>query len=125
MTLYGHIVDSMTRLLKIGSLSVSVTLLASCAATIPQPQPYPKNYQTKIRAHMDMSLYDGSTARYRFPKTPELTSSIGGKQYSVPFSVNAKNRYGGFVGFRPYRAFFLNGEVQRANESPLDIINLR
>jgi len=74
---------------------------------------------------MDMSLFDGSTARYRFPKAPELSPSLGGKQYSVPFSVNAKNRYGGYVGFKSYRAFFLNGEVQRANESPFDLINLR
>lgn len=115
----------MTKLLKITSLAAFSALFVSCAGTIPQPQPYPANYQTKIKSYMDMSLFDGSTARYRFPKAPELIPMIGGKKYSVPFSVNAKNRYGGFVGFKPYRASFLNGEVQSAGESPFDIINLR
>jgi len=126
MSIYGHTVIPMTNYLKISSLAACAALFASCAGTITQPQPYPKNYQAKIKEYMDMSLFDGSTARYRFPKVPQLTPSLlGGKQYSVPFSVNAKNRYGAYVGFKPYRADFLNGEVQRANESPFDLINLR
>ncbi len=72
-----------------------------------------------------MKLIDSESARYKFPKQPVLQSGLGGKQYTVPFAVNAKNRLGGYTGFKPYRAFFINGEVQRASESPFDAINLR
>lgn len=65
-----------------------------------------------IKQYIGSSLKDEETARYQFnlPVRTYCNSGIlnGGKViwtgWSVPFSVNAKNSYGAYVGYKPYIA---------------------
>ncbi len=68
---------------------------------------------------METRLFDPYSAVYRFspPYKGKVWGGIvyGGWNYGyvVPFTVNAKNRMGGYVGVRPYKAVFKDGELDR------------
>jgi len=92
-------------------------MLAGCA-TAPSSQElleadygsYPENYEEIIKNYMSNVLKDPMTAEFRFDKVPQKLW-IGGlftkRQfgYGTCASINAKNAFGGYVGFRRY--FFL------------------
>ena len=69
----------------------------------------PSDYQNSIKSDMELSLIDSESARYKFG-TPYKAYSYTGSHwdygYGVQFMVNSKNRYGGYVGYKGYSAFF-------------------
>ena len=63
-------------------------LLAALAA-VPAP------VQEQAKAHFDMQLFDGQSARWRFEGQVPETELVCGY-------VNAKNRLGAYTGFQPF-----------------------
>lgn len=99
-------------------------VLAGCAGAFePLPantafgQP-PANIEAPIRDYFESTLKDPESARFRF-STPQKAHANwglidGGKirwvGYLVRVDVNAKNSFGGYVGFKPYMALFWGDE---------------
>lgn len=64
---------------------------------------YPVSYEQIIKNRMSTILKDPDSAQYRFLNTPKTGwNSFGGKKfgYIVCVNINAKNSYGGYVGYR-------------------------
>lgn len=76
--------------------------------------PYPSDYESIVKRHLSNSLKDPDSAQYRFLNTPKSGwNGLGGVKYGwiVCAQVNAKNSYGGYVGFRPAYFMIKNGLV--------------
>lgn len=124
-------------------LAAAALSLAACATPTLQPPPpnldygiAPENPEAEIRAYMETVLKDPESARYKFEKPYKAYANrraIDGGMfvwhgYRVDFSVNAKNGYGGYIGFTPYFALFRDGKVTRAYsaaESPWTFTSIR
>ncbi|MBM3319805.1 MAG: hypothetical protein FJY73_03910 [Candidatus Eisenbacteria bacterium] len=106
--------------------AICALLMVSCA-TMPTQQeidsldygrPLTIDYQTAIRTYFERVLFDPYSAHYEFGspqrmwvKEPPL---LGGRLYAgymVAVGVNAKNRFGGYVGMQEYGFLFKNDEV--------------
>lgn len=73
--------------------------LSSIACSAAFAAPPPPNLQQFIRDQVGLQLLDGSTAQYRWPDyNPKGTVYV-----TYCGFVNAKNAYGGYVGFRPFK----------------------
>jgi len=80
--------------------------------------PPPQNHVAVIKVYFEDILFDPYSAKYEFGepqqywyKEPPLA---GGKLYlghSVKAWVNAKNRYGGYVGKKPYMFIIRNEQI--------------
>lgn len=92
----------------------------------------PVGYEASIRAAMENYLKDPASATYRFGKPVRAYTNYGwaeanGRQvewtgYLVKVDVNAKNGFGGYVGYKPYMILFTDNTVFRVlpgNEHPL------
>ncbi len=69
----------------------------------------PGNYQNLIKSEMEFRLIDPESARYKFGKPFKARTCMGGCWNfgrGLLFWVNSKNRYGGYVGYKAYSAFF-------------------
>jgi hypothetical protein len=74
----------------------------------------PTDYEAAIRAHFDRILKDPSSVQYREITQPEKgffrgPIIAGGQKtfgWLVKATVNAKNSYGGYVGFKTYTFLF-------------------
>ncbi|MGR7280096.1 hypothetical protein ACU61T_16665 [Klebsiella aerogenes] len=65
----------------------------------------PENYQDLIKENMSGRLKDPYSAQYRFVEPYKGWCKSGFTTYYgwlVPFSLNAKNSYGGYVGNKSY-----------------------
>jgi hypothetical protein len=105
--------------------AVTLTFLTGCATTTPTPQQfaeadygdYPTNYKTLIGNYYRQYLKDPDSAQFQFESEPYKDYTYrtpNGKLvfgYSVDFSLNAKNSYGGYVGFQPKRALIHNSQI--------------
>jgi len=98
--------------------SVFVALLSSCGVTVSQPQPFPKNYKAEVREKLDTQLYDGAGARIKWQGVPFQMGQGDKRRYYAKFLVNAKNLYGGYTGFKPWSADFIDGRVNYVQENP-------
>lgn len=101
---------------------------AACTAVLPRPRPAedsfgapPANAEAKARDFIERTLRDPESARYRFGTLTKAYGAYGVWNYSTPWSgyllpveVNAKNSFGGYVGFKPYVVFFHQGEPLRS-----------
>ncbi len=100
---------------------LSVFLLGCAGGAMFEPLPpntdfgtLQSNYEQVVKTQMEASLKDPESARYRFgtPRKAHANWGLidGGKVrwvgYLVPFEVNARNSYGGYVGFKPQMALF-------------------
>jgi hypothetical protein len=85
---------------------------------VPQPQPYPKNYKPEILSKLDDQLIDGESVRVKWDTEPFQMGKGPHRRYFIKFRVNAKNRLGGYVGWQPYSADFVNGRVQYVQNNP-------
>ncbi len=106
--------------------ALAVALLASCAflpATGSDHGPPPsENYRAEIRERMGQSLKDPDSARYEIgqPRRREFrrgwfrTTFYG---WGVPFTCNAKNSFGGYVGRQSYIAVFRDGRLVLIGDS--------
>jgi hypothetical protein len=86
------------------------------------PGPYPDNYQDVVREAFQYALFDPFSAQYQM-QAPEKgwTSNTGdGIRYGwyVRGLVNAKNRFGGYVGFKPFGVVIRDGQVLWSYISP-------
>ncbi|OQW62748.1 MAG: hypothetical protein BVN29_18495 [Nitrospira sp. ST-bin5] len=76
----------------------------------------PSNHQEVVQQRLSANLIDPYSARFRF-STPE--KYVHGGQYGHMFTVglNAKNRFGGYVGEQVHQFMcFPNGSVSEINE---------
>lgn len=104
-----------------------MVLFFSCASLPPTQEeisqigygePLATDYQKTIKAYFDESLFDPYSAVIKIgdpSKGSVRTSLIEGKQiiagYMVPVDVNAKNRYGAYVGTKRYVFIFRNDNL--------------
>jgi len=83
------------------------------------PQLDPDQYVAKIREAMELRLKDPDSAQYKFisatkafyPGGPVARFKTTTYGWSVKFLVNAKNSYGGYTGYSPYKAFFQGDKI--------------
>lgn len=74
----------------------------------------PENAQQLVKEHFAKTLYDPYSAVYTFDYGPErgywrgLTTTVG---WVVCGSVNAKNRFGGYVGAKRFRVIIVKGRI--------------
>lgn len=77
----------------------------------------PTNIREQVTTHFSQILKDPDSAKYNIGK-PRKTyvnqgliygGTVAFTAYMVPVEVNAKNSFGGYVGFKPYMTFFKNG----------------
>jgi hypothetical protein len=109
---------------------IVATAVAGCATTAPtvaqlQTAEYgepPQTYEGVIHSYFDASLKDPASIQYKDLTAPEKGYTqhdrglIGGGVkitygWLVKATVNAKNSYGGYVGFRTYTFLFRGDQV--------------
>jgi hypothetical protein len=78
----------------------------------------PTNCEKKIKDYMQDVLFDPPAAIYKFYGAPEkgfytrpYSSTITHVGWVVTFTINGKNRMGGYTGPKVHRAIFVNNEV--------------
>jgi hypothetical protein len=77
--------------------------------------PYPTNYKEIVMTWLNQQLVDASSARIEWsgePKPADLGKN--GEHlygYLVPFTVNARNRFGAYTGKQQHGALIKNGQV--------------
>lgn len=90
---------------------------------------YPTNYDQIVRTHLEDILRDPSSADVHEKRRPRLGAwfsgggLLTGRRKGQPFwfvcyKINAKNAYGGYVGFKDYLFLIANGEVAGERSSP-------
>lgn len=105
--------------MKFALFAIVSFFLVSCAGMqVPQPQPYPSNYKAEIISKLDDQLIDGASVRVKWDTEPFQMGKGPHRRYFIKFRVNAKNRLGGYVGWQPYSADFVNGRVQYVQNNP-------
>lgn len=96
---------------------LSVFVLSGCVAPMTASEvsaatydPLPDDYQAQIKNLILDSLKDPDSANFKFsPPKKGYTESTRHFAYIVPVSVNAKNSYGGYTGFKTfYYAYYAN-----------------
>jgi len=103
-----------------------IVILTGCATTPTKEQlasigygnPLTIDYQKAIKDYFEISLFDPFSAQYKFEtpgeywaKEPPLLGSRLYAGYGVPVSVNAKNRYGAYVGYQKYIFIFRDDKI--------------
>ena len=116
------------KIIKLAILIGALINLAACNGMKPvDPQvlanadygSYPANYQEIVKTFYEGRLKDPFSAQYRFNKPYKgyLRSApiTGGKPtafgYLIGVSVNAKNSYGAYVGWKEEQLFIRDGQV--------------
>lgn len=105
--------------------------LSACATTSSSISPTSLEYGAKpsvdeqsIESYMAGLLKDAESARYSFDEPVKAYCQggalSGGKVlwsgWVIPFKVNAKNSYGGYVGFKPYVARYNDDGLMDVSE---------
>lgn len=101
------------------AMAVWALALSGCAgfAKLPPSSDFgtpPVTTEAAVRAHFEAVLKDPESARYRFGAIRKAYANnglihgggIAWHGYMQEVEVNAKNSYGGYVGFKPYMVFF-------------------
>jgi len=99
-----------------------IIILTACAIR-PTPEQmasadygsYPDNYEDIIRNHYSKTLFDPYSAVYTFGRPQRAWNGLGGTIFgwAVCGTINAKNRFGGYVGAKPFFALIRYGKVER------------
>lgn len=112
------------------SIAIVATLASGCVTHIdPPPEGLdygakPTNYEQRIISYMESRLKDPESARYKFekPRTAYVLKGlfqgqgIASAGYKVNFELNSKNGFGGYVGYKPYFAYFVNDDLYKVAE---------
>ena len=112
----------MRRLLMILAVALSsggCVSVHEMTARLPREMAGPEEARTLTHRWTGAYLKDPASARYRgwssvvpgYVRGPFLTVGEVGWTWTV--QINAKNSYGGYVGFRPYRFIHERGDVVR------------
>ena len=80
---------------------------------------YPSNYQALVKAAAGEALKDPQSAMYKFEGEPKRAYKVIGKLqdenvifgYGGRVQINAKNSYGGYVGFKLWTYVIRDGKV--------------
>jgi hypothetical protein len=111
--------------MKMLALLICTSFMAMCAvgslSAETQPAdadlygPYPANYKEIVMKWLETQLVDPESARIEWkgdPKPADLETK-GGHLYGylVNFTVDARNRFGGYTGKQSHGALIRNGEV--------------
>lgn len=117
-------------------LVIAAALLAGCATPMPTPEqlasadcgPKPEAaiFQQAIKIWMQATLKDPDSALYRLFSDPVKgcvrdAPISGGKLHFgwlVYADVNAKNGFGGYVGYQSYYFFFRDGKIVGVKQPP-------
>lgn len=74
--------------------------------------------ETLIKKWMQFRLKDAASAQYNFAQLQkgyfQAGIARGGSVsygYTIDVSINAKNSYGGYTGYQPYKFLLKNGEI--------------
>lgn len=98
---------------------IALALLSGCASNMPvfEEQDFgtlPSDYKEQIREEFDstVELFDPYSAHFTYgaPRRYRCRASYG---WAVVLKVNAKNRYGAYIGNTNYNYFLNNGGVIR------------
>ena len=94
------------------------------------PKPDIEEVKSLIKESVKYSLFDSESAQFRewssFFKGLEgwsKASPISGV-WDICYEVNAKNKFGGYTGFKSFRAYVRNGKVLRTWQYPCDRVGL-
>lgn len=113
-----HIVILFTTLFLIMGCATTTKLTPEQEATADYGQ-YPTNYEQIVKDYFSRSLFDPYSAHYRIGtpykgysnKAPIMGGGVDQFGYLIDVGINAKNRYGGYVGEEQYRLLIRNGQV--------------
>ena len=110
---------------KIISIIFLIALLGGCASA-PRPTaqqieaadcgPFPTNYEEIIKSVASKNLIDPYSAQYTFSQPVKQLNRMASNPvwgWAVCGTVNAKNRFGGYVGAKPYYALINNDKIVR------------
>lgn len=103
-------------------MMVTILFLTSCASMPTQQElasadygGYPDNYEQIIKTYLEPLLKDPYSAEYRHLKGPEKQwASIVAQSnygYGVCYMINAKNSFGGFIGYKTHHFLIHDGVV--------------
>lgn len=113
----------MIKNIRLFALFILTTLIVACAK---QPSfeematwdygPYPEQYEEIVKNYMSRSLFDPYSAQYIFNGSPSknyLMRPFGETLYGWhgTVSVNAKNRFGGYVGYHTFDYIIRYGTI--------------
>lgn len=90
----------------------------------------PQAYEQTIKSSFEQTLKDPESARYRIGKPVKAYRNTGlfyggnisWSGYLVDVQVNAKNSFGGYVGFKPYIVLFSEERIFKVLEGGLDFL---
>lgn len=117
------------RLIKISVISVSI-VLAGCVSAPNSSEinsanygVLPNNYQDVIKSEMGKRLKDPNSAEYDFSQPYKAWCKSGFTTFYgwlAPFSLNAKNSYGGYTGAQTF-VYLINDKSVRDFTSPYQV----
>ena len=105
-------------------ISLICLVFSSCAVIPTQEEmskayygPYPTNYKFLIKDYMELILFDNQSAVYRFgiPYKGYAQGWMGHPEaefgWVIETLINAKNRFGGYVGFNKFYFVIRDGQI--------------
>src|SRR5438874_11158349 len=107
--------DSLICALALGMIFVGSLNAQTPSADTARYGPYPTNYKEIVMQWLNKQLIDPDSARIEWngePKPADLGEN--GEHlygYLVNFTVNARNRFGGYTGNQKHAVLIRNGEV--------------
>ena len=102
-------------LASIMGITLALQAIAETQADTERYGPYPANYKETVTQWLNKQLIDPDSARIEWngePKPADLGKS--GEHlygYLVNFTVNARNRFGGYTGKQKHAVLIRNGAV--------------
>lgn len=98
------------------TIAMFATLTASALAqTTDDYGQFPAEYERIVRDYYDLELVDPESVRYRAisePRPVEWRNNFSGLGYQVCVTFNARNRAGGYNGWRTQALLIRDGEVR-------------
>jgi hypothetical protein len=111
------------RLWIVGIIS-PIVWLSACVSVEPTPSQIPDYYYGSkpsdneavetVKKYMSTRLFDPYSAVYECGSPRKARASRGGQTdygYAISCTINAKNRFGGYVGVQPYNFLLRTGRV--------------
>ena len=70
---------------------------------------YPMDYRNQVKEMISMRLFDPYSAVYEFENPPKMTCN--GFHYEGTVLINAKNRYGAYVGEKKFHYVIISSNI--------------
>ena len=86
-----------------------------------QENALPADWQALVKKDMHQRLTDPDSAQYNFLGEPAKTTVDGVEHWLLGVDINAKNSFGGYVGYKVWMIAIRNGEVVYAKIAPEEI----